>query len=123
MSSRKPQAAPPPRDDLPQFTPDAAGLDIGAEELWACVPAGRDAQAVRAFGTVTPDLHALAAWLGRCGVKTVALESTGVYGIPIYEVLEEGGFEVYLVNAHHLKTVPGRKSEVKDGQWIQRLHS
>ncbi len=87
------------------------------------MPAGRDAQAVRAFGTCTPDVHALGAWLAQCGVKTVAMESTGGYWIPIYEGLAGGGFEVYLVNAHHLKNVPGRQSEVQDCQWIQRLHS
>src|SRR5882724_7884014 len=101
----------------------AAGLDIGAEEIWACVPAERDAHPVRAFGTFTPDLHALADWLVQCQVTTVAMESTGVYWIPIYEVLEARGLEVALVNAHHLKHVPGRKSDVQDCQWIQQLHS
>ncbi len=101
----------------------AAGLDIGAEEIWACVPAERDAHPVRAFGTFTPDLHALADWLVQCQVTTVAMESTGVYWIPIYEVLEARGLEVALVNARHLKHVPGRKSDVQDCQWIQQLHS
>jgi transposase len=111
------------REDGAHFNPDAAGLDIGAEEIWGCVPADRDPQPVRGFGTFTPDLQALADWLGRCGVKSVAMESTGVYWIPVYEVLEARGFELSLVNAHHLKNVPGRKSDVKDCQWIQRLHS
>jgi transposase len=101
----------------------AAGLDIGATEIWACVPVERDPQPVRAFGTFTPDLQALADWLEQCEVKTVAMESTGVYWIPIYEILEARGLEVYLVNAHHLKHVPGRKSDVQDCQWIQQLHS
>ncbi len=101
----------------------AAGLDIGAEEIWACVPAESDAQPVRAFGTFTPDLQALADWLGQCEVTTVAMESTGVYWIPIYEVLEARGFEVCVVNARHLKNVPGRKSDVQDCQWLQQLHS
>ena len=101
----------------------AAGLDIGAHEIWVCVPAEQDAQSVRAFGTFTPDLQALADWLAQCEVRTVAMESTGVYGIPIYEILEARGLEVYLVNAHHLKHVPGRKSDVQDCQWIQQLHS
>jgi transposase len=101
----------------------AAGLDIGAAEIWACVPAGRASQSVRAFGTFTPDLHALADWLEQCEVRTVAMESTGVYWIPIYEVLEARGLEVYLVNARPLKHVPGRKSDVQDCQWIQQLHS
>jgi len=97
-------------------------LDIGAEEIWACVPADRDARPVRAFGTFTPDLHALADWLAQCQVTTVAMESTGVYWIPIYEILEARGFAVSLVNARHLKNVPGRKSDVPDCQWLQQLH-
>jgi transposase len=101
----------------------AAGLDIGAAEIWACVPADRDTQPVRAFGTFTPDLHALADWLEQCQVTSVAMESTGVYWIPIYEILEARGVEVWVVNARHLKNVPGRKSEVQDCQWLQQLHS
>jgi transposase len=108
---------------LSVVNPHAAGLDIGLEEIWAAVPAGSALQAVRPFGTFTPDLQALADWLRACGVQTVAMESTGVYWIPIYELLEARGFEVYLVNARHIKNVPGRKSDVKDCQWIQRLHS
>lgn len=103
--------------------PHAAGLDIGASEIWACVPADRDATPVRMFATFTPDLQALAAWLAACRVTTVAMESTGVYWIPIFELLEERGLQVYLVNARHIKNVPGRKSDVQDCQWIQRLHS
>jgi len=101
----------------------AAGLDIGSEEIWVCVPEGCDATPVRRFGTYTPDLHALADWLAACQIETVAMESTGVYWIPVYEILEARGFHVYLVNARHLKNVPGRKSDVKDCQWIQQLHS
>jgi transposase len=108
---------------LGRHNPAAAGLDIGAEEIWACVPADRDAHPVRAFGTFTPDLSALADWLAQGQVTTVALESTGVYWIPIYEILEARGFEVSLVNARHLKNVPGRKSDVQDCQWLQQLHS
>ena len=103
--------------------PNAAGLDIGASEIWACVPADRDDTPVRCFGTFTPDLEALAAWLAAGGVTTVAMESTGVYWIPIFELLEERGLQVYLVNARHIQNVPGRKSDVQDCQWIQRLHS
>jgi transposase len=103
--------------------PHAAGLDIGASEIWACVPADRDATPVRMFATFTPDLQALTAWLVACRVTTVAMESTGVYWIPIFELLEERGLQVYLVNARHIKNVPGRKSDVQDCQWIQRLHS
>jgi len=101
----------------------AAGLDIGATEIWVCVPADRDAHPVRAFGTFTPDLYALADWLAQCQITTVAMESTGVYWIPIYEILEARGVEVSLVNARHLKNVPGRKSDVQDCQWLQQLHS
>jgi transposase len=108
---------------MPVISPNAAGLDIGSAEIWACVPANRAEQPVRKFGTYTPDLQALADWLQRCGIETVAMESTGVYWIPIYEILEARGVEVYLVNARHLKHVPGRKSDWQDCQWIQRLHS
>ncbi|NCC34013.1 MAG: IS110 family transposase, partial [Chloroflexia bacterium] len=103
--------------------PDAAGLDIGAERMWVCVPSDRDQPAVRSFGTFTPDLNALVDWLVACKITTVAMESTGVYWIPIYEMLEARGLEAVLVNAHHLKIVPGRKSDVQDCQWIQRLHT
>ena len=110
-------------DSLKQINLNAAGLDIGAEEIWVCVPEERDRESVRAFGTFTPDLHAIADWLEQCGVTTVAMESTGVYWIPVYEILEERGFEVYLVNAQHIKNVPGKKTDVLDCQWIQQLHT
>ncbi len=108
---------------LPTLNPNAAGLDIGSAEIWAAVPADRDAAPVRPFGTFTPDLKALAGWLRACAITTVAMESTGVYWIPIFELLEAQGFQVYLVNARHLKNVPGRKTDVLDCQWIQYLHS
>jgi transposase len=107
----------------PCVNPHAAGLDIGSEEIWACVPEDRDPQPVRSFGTFTPDLYTLAAWLHACRIETVAMESTGVYWIPVYEILEARGFQVHLVNARHLKHVPGRKTDVKDCQWIQYLHT
>jgi transposase len=107
----------------PCVNPHAAGLDIGSEEIWACVPEDRDPQPVRSFGTFTPDLYTLAAWLRACRIETVAMESTGIYWIPAYEILEARGFQVYLVNARHLKHVPGRKTDVKDCQWIQYLHT
>jgi transposase len=110
-------------DSLKQINLNAAGLDIGAAEIWACVPEGRAEVSVRPYATFTPDLHALADWLEACGVETVAMESTGVYWIPIYEILEERGFEVYLVNARHLKNVPTKKTDVLDSQWIQQLHT
>ena len=110
-------------EQLPQVNLNAAGLDIGASEIWVCVPTTRDLQPVRKFDTFTPDLQRLADWLSGCGIETVAMESTGVYWIPIYEILEARGFEVNLVNARHIKNVPGRKSDVQDCQWIQRLHT
>jgi transposase len=103
--------------------PDAAGIDIGANEHWVAVPADRDEQVVQSFGTFTSDLNRLADWLQHCGIRTVAMESTGVYWIPIYELLEERGFEVLLVNAAHARNVPGRKSDVLDCQWLQELHT
>jgi len=110
-------------NSLEQIKLDAAGLDIGAEEIWACVPEDRTAEPVRCFATFTPDLHRLADWLESCGVTTVALESTGVYWLPIYEILEARGLEVCLVNAQATKNVSGRKSDILDCQWIQQLHT
>jgi transposase len=103
--------------------PDAAGVDIGAEEIFVAVAAERAEESVRSFGTSTRDLHELADWLQACGVRTVAMESTGVYWIPLYQILETRGFQVFLVNAQHVKNVPGRKSDVSDCQWIQYLHA
>jgi transposase len=88
----------------------------------AAVPPDRDTEPVRAFGTCTGDLRHLADWFERCGVRTVAMESTGVYWIPAYELLEQRGFEVVLVNARDAKHVPGRKTDVSDAQWLRRLH-
>lgn len=113
----------PAWESLPLLHRHAAGLDIGSEEIWAAVPPDRDAHAVRVFGTFTPDLKDLAAWLLSCHIETVALESTGVYWIPVYEVLTAAGLHVQVVNARHLKQVPGRKSDMQDCQWIQRLHT
>lgn len=103
--------------------PNAGGLDIGAQEIWGSVPPDRDGETVRPFATFTPDLHRLADWLVANGVDTVAMESTGVYWIPVFEILEARGLKVYLVNAQHIKSVPGRKSDYQDCQWIQKLHS
>jgi len=110
------------RRDLSPVHPDAAAIDIGATMHVAAVGPDRDADPVRTFQTFTDDLHRLADWLARCGIKTVAMESTGVYWIPAYEVLEQRGFEVVLVNARDAKHVPGRKTDVSDAQWLQRLH-
>jgi transposase len=109
-------------DALPCVHPNAAGLDIGADEIYACVPSDRDTRPVRAFATFTADLHALADWLEVCGIDTVAMESTGIYWLAIYEILEARGIRVFLVNARQIKIPPGRKSDWKDCQWIQRLH-
>ena len=103
--------------------PNAAGIDLGCDGSYVAVPPDRDAQPVRRFGCYTPDLEALADWLAACGVDTVAMESTGVYWVPLMQVLERRGFEVYLVNARHAKNVPGRKTDVSDCQWLQELHS
>jgi transposase len=103
--------------------PNAAGLDIGSSEIMVAIPPDREGMTVRGFGTYTPDLIALADWLAEQGVTHVAMESTGVYWIPIYEVLEERRFEVIVVNARHIKHPPGRKSDVMDCQWIQQLHA
>jgi transposase len=102
--------------------PHAAAIDIGATLHVAAVGPDRDPEPVRSFGTFTADLHRLADWLTQCGVTTVAMESTGVYWIPAYEILEQRGLEVVLVNARDAKHVPGRKTDVSDAQWLQRLH-
>ncbi len=96
---------------------------MGSSHHYVAVPPDREAQPVRRFGAFTEDLHALAKWLRQCGVTTVAMESTGVYWIPLYQILESYGFTVKLVNARHVKHVPGRKSDVQDCQWLQQLES
>ena len=103
--------------------PNAAGIDIGCASHYVAVPADRDDEPVREFKSFTADIHKLADWLDACGVDTVAMESTGVYWIPVYEILERRGFTVLLVNARHVKNVAGRKSDVLDCQWLQQLHS
>ena len=111
------------RSLLERINPNAAGIDCGSEAHYVAVPPERDATPVRAFTSFTADLHRLADWLTACGVTSVAMESTGVYWIPLFEILEARGFEVVLVNARHVKNVPGRKTDVVDCQWIQELHS
>jgi transposase len=101
--------------------PNAAGIDIGASSHWVAVPRRSTDDPVREFGPMTDDLNAMADWLIACGVDTVALESTGVYWIPVYEVLEQRGLSVWLVDARQMKYVPGRKSDVQDCQWLQKL--
>ena len=118
-----PQAKRPrSRRDLSPVHPAAAAIDIGAIIHVAAVGPDRDKEPVRTFQTFTDDLHRLADWFARCGIKTIVMESTGVYWIPVYEILEQRGFEVMVVNARDAKHVPGRKTDVSDAQWLQRLH-
>lgn len=119
----KPAARADRREAMPVVHPNAAGLDIGANEIYVAVPADRDESPVRCFGTFTGELQAMAAWLQQCGIETVAMEATGVYWIPAFQILETSGFEVCLVNARYFQNVPGRKTDVSDCQWLQRLHS
>src|SRR5450631_3855088 len=109
------------RDD--EVFPNAAGIDVGASSHWVAVPPKATDDPVREFGAMTGDLKAMADWLLGCGVDTVALESTGVYWIPVFEVLEQRGLKVWLVDARQMKYVPGRKSDVQDCQWLQKLMS
>jgi transposase len=103
--------------------PNAAGIDISTKEHYVAVPEGRSKESVRCFQSYTRDLHELANWLKQCKVETIAMESTGVYWYHLYTVLLDYGFEVYLVNAYHVKNVPGRKSDISDARWLQQLHS
>ena len=110
--------------EMTKISHDVAGMDLGSEEHWVCVPDDRAVENVRSFGVYTGDFAALADFLRSCHVKSVAMESTGVYWIPLFEFLDKKGFEVVLVNARHLKSVAGRpKTDIYDCQWIQRLHS
>jgi len=105
------------------MNPNAAGIDIGGTLHAVAVPADRDAEPVREFGTMTCDLAAIVAWLQQCGIQTVAMESTGVYWKPLFTMLVQAGMEVYLVNAQHVRNVSGRKNDQSDAQWLQQLHS
>jgi transposase len=115
--------SPKSRQTLSLVHPNAAGIDIGSATHFVAVPPDRDAEPVREFASFTADLNALADWLDACGVDTVAMESTGVYWIPLYELLDARGFTMLLVNARHVKNVSGRKSDVLDCQWLQQLMS
>src|SRR5471030_2026713 len=108
---------------MPMVHPNAAAIDVGATMHMAAVRADRAPEPVRSFGTFTADLHRLVDWFTECGVETVVMESTSVYWIPIFELLDARGFTVFLVNARDAKHVPGRKTDVSDAQWLQRLHS
>ena len=107
--------------ELPVLNPTAAGIDIGATEIYVAVHPDCDPQPVRSFATFTEDLHRLADWLTACHVDSVAMESTGVYWIPLFQILEERGFEVCLVNARYYQNVPGRRTDVSDCQWLRHL--
>ncbi|MFZ3342261.1 MAG: IS110 family transposase, partial [Terriglobales bacterium] len=110
-------------EDRPVLEPNAAGIDIGAREIFVAVPPDRDEHPVRVFDAFTEDLQQLADWLTSCGITTVAMESTGVYWIPLYDVLQQRGIQPCLVNARHMKNVPGRRTDWHECQWIQFLHS
>jgi transposase len=108
---------------LEQINHHAAGIDVGSRSHFVCVPENRDEKPVREFQSFTEDLEAMAAWLKSCGIETIAMESTGVYWVPVYEILVEHGFEVKLVDARQVKNVSGRKTDVLDCQWLQQLHT
>jgi transposase len=108
---------------LPVLHPDAAGVDVGANELYVAMSADRDPQPVRSFPTFIRDLHALADWLVECEIRAVAMESTSVYWIPVYQIMEARGLEGHVVNAQQVKNVPGRKTDVSDCHSLQYLHS
>ena len=103
--------------------PDAAGIDIGNESHYVAVPPTRDTQPVRRFGCTTAELKEMTVWLKQCAIRTVAMQSTGVYWIAVYDILEQAGLEVYLVNARDTKNLPGRKSDVQESQWLMKLHT
>lgn len=103
--------------------PDAAGIDIGNESHYVAVPPTRDSEPVHRFGCTTAELKAMAQWLKQCGIRTVAMQSTGVYWIAVYDILEQAGLDVYLVNARDTKNLPGRKSDVQESQWLMKLHT
>lgn len=110
-------------DALKHINLNAAGIDVGDSQMYVAVPEDRDEQFVRVFGTFTRDLIAIVQWLKQCNISTIAMESTGVYWIPLFEILVEHGFDVLLVDARKIKNVSGRKTDVQDCQWIQQLHT
>src|SRR5262249_10462858 len=103
--------------------PDAAGIDIGNESHYVAVPPDRDSEPVRCFGCTTAEVRQMADWLKQGRMRTVALQSPGVYWIPVFDILEAAGLEVYLVNARETKNLPGRKSDVQESQWLMKLHT
>jgi len=120
--SRKPQLEKKAMNPLNYVNPFACGIDVGANSVFVCAPV-KNGLEIREYSTFTADLKEMVEWLKSCKIKSCAMESTGVYWIPVFDIIEEGGIEAILVNAHHVKTVPGRKTDVKDCQWLQQLHS
>jgi len=110
-------------EGLSALNRNAAGIDVGNAEHYVAVPAGRDSEPVRTFGSFTADLHRMAQWLKACGIETVVMQATGVYWIALFQTLESYGFQVNVVNARHTKTLPGRKTDVLECQWLQKLHT
>ena len=121
MAKRKKKRS--PVKPLHVLQPNAAGIDIGATEIYVAVPENRSSETVRHFDTFTENLPQAAQWLKSCNIESIAMESTGVYWIPVFQILDSYGFDVILVNARHVKNVPGRKTDVQDCQWLQYLHS
>ena len=111
------------RPQLEVVHPDAAGIDIGSESHYVALPPTRGSQPVRSFGCTTSELKGMAVWLKQCAIRIIALQSTGVYWMAVYDILEEAGLEVYLVNAQDTKNLPGRKSDVQESQWLMKLHT
>src|SRR5258708_2050058 len=122
-SSKQDRRVPKRSQKIEPVHPNAAGVDVHSEFHFVAVPDDRDEQAVRRFGAFTEDLVRLADWLSACGITSVAMESTGVYWIPLFEFLDKRGFDVVLVDPRNLKSVPGRKSDVQDCQWLPQLHT
>ena len=126
MKNKRRRAARPARRTpsvLERIQIDVAGIDCGASEHFVSVPPDRDPSPIQSFRTFTADLERLADWLVACRVTSVPMEATGVYWIPLFDILEARGLEVLLVNARHVKHVPGRKSDVEDCEWLRELHS
>ena len=111
------------KSGFPILYPNAAGIDIASREHYIAVNPEVDEHPIRSFGCFTEDLYSIANWLLECGVDTVAMEATGIYWISLYLILEQAGLNVFLVNAKHVKNVSGKKSDVKDAEWIRQLHS
>src|SRR6202451_972222 len=110
-------------EGLSALNRNAAGIDVGNAEHDVAVPAGRDAEPVQTFGSFTADLHRMAQWLKACGIETVVMQATGVYWIALFQILDSYGLQVNVVNARHTKTLPGRKTDVLECQWLQKLHT